>query len=59
MLQLCLRVQLKEDLVGGHVEGGDDLLGISDQLGVEVSVVAEQVLTVHIQERVLQGVDLE
>lgn len=50
---------LKEHLVDGHVECRDHFLRITNKLAVQIFVEASNVSAVHVQERRLQGVDLE
>lgn len=59
MLQYGVGVELEKKLVDCEVKGGHNLLGVSDQLGVEVTVEEEEVLRVDIEERLLKNVDLE
>lgn len=58
VLQNCVWVELEEDLVSGHVKGGDDFLRVAHQLRVEVLVVEKEVFTVHAQERCFQEANL-
>ena len=45
-------------LVDGHVQDGDDLLGVADQLTVEALVVLLDVAHVDVEEGLQDGVDL-
>ena len=56
--ELCVRVLLKEQLVGGHVQNGDDFLRIVHQLAIELSAELPNVHAVHGQERSFQHVNL-
>ena len=58
MLQESLRVQLAEELISGEVKGRDDLLWVTHELGVEVRVEPMEVVTVDVQEWLLQQIDL-
>ena len=52
------RVLLEEEVVDGHVQGGDDLLRVADQLTVEVPVELLDVAGVDVQVGAAKGVDL-
>ena len=54
-----IRILFEEHFVDGHVHGGDDLLGIADQLAVEVFIVQPDVAGVDAQVGLLQIVDLQ
>ena len=58
VLQGGVGITVKEHLVDRHVECRDDLLRVADQLAVQVRVKLLEVLTVDVQERQLQGVNL-
>jgi len=58
VLQLRLGKLLEEHLVDGHVEGGDDLLGVADELAVQILVELVDVAAVHVEEGILEDVDL-
>ena len=59
VFQGCVRVELVEELIGGKVKSRNDLLRVSDQLGVELSTEARQVIAVDVEEWLLEGVDLD
>ena len=59
VLQHSIRVELAEEFISCKVKRRDDLLRVPHQLGVEVGVEAVEVLAVHVQEGLLQCVDLE
>lgn len=58
VLEDSIGVELQEELIGGHVESGDNFLRISHHLRIQLCVVTPQVVTVHAQEWLLQHVDL-
>ena len=58
MLQLCVRVSVEEHFVGGHVEGWYDLLGVADELPIQVSVKVTQVISIDVQKRLSNQIDL-
>lgn len=58
VIQHSCGILFEEHLVDSHVHGGDDLLGIADQLFVEVFVEGLQVSAIDVHVGLLQGMDL-
>ena len=58
MVQNHVRILLKEKLIHRHVQGRDHLLGIADQLTVQILVKLLDVGRVDVQERSAQRIDL-
>lgn len=58
MIQHYIGVELKEEVVGCYVEGRDDLLRVSDQLGVEFLIIAQQMTAIDGQEGLQRHSDL-
>jgi hypothetical protein len=59
MVQRGPGVAFEEELVDGHVQGGDDLLRVTDQLAIQVLIKGLDVGTVQVQKRQAQGLNLE
>jgi hypothetical protein len=58
MTEHCVRIFFEEHFVDSHVHRGDHLLGVADQLPVQVLVEQVDVTGVDVQVGLLQIVDL-
>ena len=59
VFQCRVHILLKEHLIHRHVKGWDDFLWILNELSVQVSVKRLQMLTIEVQERLADEIDLE
>ncbi len=58
MLKTGLGITLKEEVIGGHVKDRNDFLRIANHLRIQLWTVMQQMTAIHIEEGLLEGVDL-